>query len=902
MTSNLWFNQSVHQNQPHHPPNLGGFFIYQTQDSHCYICTTSYPGTMKQFILLLLIFLSSQKIWGQTETRIYYTPVNMPASLKNNYYSLFDTKLLAEDLSTLLGKATGKIFTAVAYQPGNTEGIFLLLDSNLTSLGNEEGVLESDGKNYIRIKGRYTTGISYTMYAWLQEMGFHFYLPGDEWAIIPSINNLFDNKAERKNYKPYFRNRIFIPSGGTPAVKGLDEGMQNVKTWQQWYIRNGMGCDYIRIGGHIGEAFNMAHRKEIESDSSILAPVQGKRQFSSAGKLDPTYKKGVSLFSDWIVDQFKKDKTTYPSFLPFRKYFTADAGDGFNYCHTLECEKQFKSVSDQSFSIVNETARKIKQADARAGVSTLAYTERADTPSITIEPNVHTMVVASGFQNVTTAAELMKRWAAKSNNISMYDFLNIGVTSYDKPFFNMKRYHNNLQFLKSLKIEGITFETSYSKFGSGILQYFILKYLCEPYNSIDNALETFCEDNFGPAASPIKKLLTEWYFSDVHLATNSDYPSFYEDELGRFVQYITDAEKNSGITPAIQKRIDELKAYIVYLCKFYELYVELKSVKEYKLNPATRIRKANETLTYTWQLYKTNIFQNTQLNDVLKRLLPDQDKANWDYRKSDRFKSFSDVASPVKEAYESVKKKYLPLAEPDYPITTSFLAAQVQNSADSFRIITTDEQGVSNFMYAVSFYCGTPGTLKIKYEAGKSLLNEKAGKVAIVGIESLDYTFMKTDFIYKENSAGTFSFQVPAAGYYRLFLSQNNSTHISYVVYPGTNLFYINKKSLLLNCMSLQDFTPGNSYPNKYLGVYAPPVDSLFFSNVYVDTKNTSKLYSSTGKPIAVQGSIQPFYNAAQVPKDRKNPFIFFENSSYRLPAVLKNTAPYYFFLKYPLQ
>ncbi|MFT3908782.1 MAG: DUF4838 domain-containing protein [Ferruginibacter sp.] len=855
---------------------------------------------MKKIFLNLFFIFFLQHVQSQTSIPIYYCPVNMPASMQSNYYGLFDTRLLATDLAGLLKQATGQTFIPTIYDPAATSGIFLLLDNN-TVIGNEAGIVDADGKNVVRITAHYTTGISYAMYSWLEELGFRFYLPGDDWIIVPSLKNIFAEKIDKKIFKPYFHVRMFGAS--MPGIKGLDDSLQNNKAWQQWQIRNRMGCDYIKIGGHIGEAFNFQHRKEIESDTSILAPVNGKRQYSAAGKLDPTYKKGIALFSDWIVEEFKKEQSTFPSFLPFKKYFSADAGDGLNYCHTAECERQFKSVSDQVFSIVNETAKKIKLADPAAGVSTLAYAERADTPGIHLEPNVHTMVVASGYQHVTTPAELIKSWAKKSNNISVYDYLNVGFKLNDKPYFNLYRYFNNLEFLKSLNIEGLTIETSYSKFATGIQQYFILKYLCDPYASIDNELDIFCKDNFGNAAVSIKKLFKEWYFSDVHLQTNSDYPSFYEDELGRFVQYISDAENSPGLTSAIKKRIEELKAYTTYLCKYYELFAELKSLQEYKNQPATRVQKAEAVLTYTWQLYDTKIFHNTILNDMLLILLPKDLKEKWNYRRSDHFKKIkTDVASLIKSEFEKTRNKYLPFAEPVYPITDEFLEANIKNSADSIRIVTTDEIAVPYYIYPIQFYCGSPGILKINYQADSSRTKNKIDKVTIVSVESADYKFLKTDIVYKGNSNGTLIYNIPSKGHYRLYLSQYNSTHTSYVIYPGKNIFYDNKKSIMPNCMLLQDYEKKNYCSNKWLAIYAPPVDSLHFCNFYIESVNTSRFYDATGKALTVRPGKQPFYNSVAVPKNQKDNFLFFENSSYRLPPVLKNTAPYYFFLKYPLK
>ncbi|MEO6491058.1 MAG: DUF4838 domain-containing protein [Ferruginibacter sp.] len=853
--------------------------------------------------IFVLLCFGSFHSYAQQVIPIYYSPVEMPSFLKGNYFGQFDTKLLAEDLADLLKRSTGKRFSVIPYKKNVVKGIFLLLDTNAVNNGNETGKIETDGKSFIRISSKFTTGISYAMYSWLGEMGFRFYLPGDEWTIIPSAISFFTGKKFNRIYKPYFKLRMFNASGGIFPVKGLDDGSNNEKDWEKWYLRNRMGSDYLRIDGHIGELFNIVHKKQIEEDTLILAPVNDKRHYSEEGKLDPTNDRGVAMFSDWIVNEFGLHNKRMPTFLPFKKYYTVDAGDGLNYCHSIECQAMFKTVSDQVFSITNKTARKIKLADSRAGVSTLAYTERADTPTLKIEPNVHVMVVPTGFQSVSTSTELMQRWSKKFNNISQYDFLNIGVWYYDAPFFNMYQYHKDLQFLRSLKIEGMNFETSLSKFASGVQQYFILRYLNEPYVSIDKLLDEFCTNNFGKAGSAIKKLLKEWYFSDTHVNTNLDKASFYEDELGRFVNYIEEAENIgiSGIT--VNSRITELKAYIIYLCQFYELFTDLPNQKAYAENESLRTKKIIELLTFTWQMYTTKIFHNTQLNDMLKKLIPEDQRNLWDFRKSDHFKNIKQKSiADIENDFKKVKGKYLPLARPSFIITDQFLANNVKYSADSIRIATIDELAFGNYMYPIDFYCGTPRPLMISYRTDSSKQKDNnQNKVAIVSVESADHTFLQLHEVNKENSSGKLIYFLPAKGHYKLYLSQYQATPVTYIIYPGKNLFYLAKRSIPMNGIMIQDNEKPNKYSNKYLAVPIPRADSLYFSNRYWNSTNTIKLYSEKGEQILVNSSREPMLNSADIHNSSKSSFIFFDNEVFRWPPIFKNTASYFFFLKYPL-
>lgn len=853
--------------------------------------------------LSLLLIITSLCIQLSAQTTITYPAVSMPEALKGTYWGRFDPKLMAEDVALLLQKATGETFRLQMNGSKSNTGISFYLDPGFSNDSQEAGKLETDGKTFLRFSAKYATGLSYALYSWLEEKNFHFSLPGEEWILIPKLKTIYNGKAETKIYAPAFRMRMMAASGGIYPIKGLDENKTMLADWNIWLQRNRMGCDYLGVDGHIGEYFNMVHKAEIEKDPAILAPVDGKRQYNQTGKLDPTYQPGVNLFTNWIVDEFEKRKKTDPDFLPFKKYPTVDAGDGLNYCHTPECEKAFPTVSDQMFSISNQAAKKIKKVDARAGVGTMAYTERADTPHLKIEPNVHVMVVPTAFQSASTAAELMQRWRKKHSNISQYDYLNIGVWAYDMPFYDMNRYHDYLQFLQKLKIDGLLYETSFSKFATGVQQYLILKFLADPYNNPEKILSEYCQLNFEQAAIPIEKLLKAWYFSPVHLQTNYDRPSFYPDELGNFVNWLDAAENTSGISEAVKKRIEELKGYTVYLCKYYELFAELSSQAAFAKDATLKTKKVEALLTYTWQLYPTRIFHNTQLNDMLIQWMAESERGKWQYQTQPHIANIQvNIPILIRNEFKAMYNKYGSQAQEEPAMDDARFDQLLPYAADSFRIKTMDEKAFGNFVYPLSFYCNKPGTLRIRFQTGSSQAKTDNEKFGIVGVESADYLFLDNRFIRKENSEGNISFQIPAKGHYKLYLGQYQATPASYVVYAKNQLFYFDKKSIMMNGLQVQEPFGSETYSNRYLGIVAPESGSLMFGDLYYSSNNTSKYYDAAGKLLSVVPGSQKGYYVADLKKGVVPGIIFYENQVYRWPPVLVNAVPYYFFLRFPMK
>ncbi len=828
---------------------------------------------IKNLPILLLLFFSVYTN-GQT---IFYTKTTIPSSLKETYQGMFDMQLIAEDVAALLSKASGKNYRSRPLQKED-EGIILKLDPDFKHTSHEAGKILYVSPKKIIITAKYSSGISFAVYSWLQQLGFQFSLPGNEWMTVPKLKSLKPSFKE-KIFFPAFRLRTFYASGGMYPVKGLDEDRKNEKEWWLWYRRNRMGCDYYKIDGHMGELFNIMHKNEIEDDPSILAPVNGIRKYSVGGKLDPTNSRGVNLFSNWIIHEYTKEQKTLPSFLPHKKYYSVDPGDGLDYCHTRECEQQFKSVSDQVFYIANITATKIRKTDARAGVSLMAYTERSDTPSIKIEPNVHVMIVPTAFQSVSTSTELMQRWRKKTANISQYDFLNIGVWSLDMPFFDMKRYISRLHFLKKLQIEGLSYETSMSKFASGIQQYFILKFLSEPYADPENLLKAFCRINFQQAAVPVEKLFREWYFSDVHIQTNKDRESFLPDELGRFIHYITEAESmvNNEI---VRERILQLKAYVVYLCEFYHLFHSGEKIN------------SDKTMEYTWNVYSKNILHNTQLNDMLMSF--SSDPGSWNYRTGDKFSVYKNFdENQLKILFEKYRSRFPYYNVPVY-LNDNFFQKNISYSADSILIRSMDEDAFGKYVYPVSFYNASPSVLKIRYTTNaSSVLNED--KIAIIACESDDYAYIETRFIYPKNKSGIVSFLLPAKGHYRLMLSYFQAKPIEFVLYPSSQLFYLHKKSILMNALQLQ--TEGKQLSGKYGQIAFIQPDSGFILRYnYATTYMPVRFFEQTGKEIKSLRKKERLSGKSNF----KSRFLYYTNEVYRWPPVLENSSPYFFFLKPP--
>lgn len=832
-------------------------------------------------LLLTIVTYCQQSI-------VYYSPVKPAPALKGTYYENMNPQYLAEDLAWLLCCATGKKWTAEPYS-GKQHGIMLLLNPALPDINNETGHI-SITQNNITISAKYATGLSYAMYTWLNHLGFKFYLPGNDWMIIPKIKNIFIPFEE--TYTPAFQMRMFNASGGTPAVAGEGDNGKNRTAWFIWLRRNRMGCNYLGIDGHRGEKYNISHRQEIEQDTNMVAPINGKRKYDASAKLDPTYLKGVSSYINWLADEYQKEKNNAATWLPPKKYQSGDLGDGLNYCHTPECEKQFPSISDQSFYVINSAAQKIHTINPEAGVSTLAYTERADTPVMNIRPDVHVMIVANAFQKVTTSAALIQRWSKKTQNISLYDFLNIGVWQYEHPFINLNDYLNFLGFNRALGIQGVTMETAYSSMAAGVPAYFIMQYLAEPFTPTTSLFQSFCRDMFGPAASDIETIFSLWYNSDVHLRTNIDRPTFYPDELASFIRLLKQAENRRGLSTEQKNRIAQLKVYTAYLCGAYELFQNPEKREDTEANKQYRHKKATALLEFTWSQYNNLTFQNTQLNDLLKKFTTNPD--DWNYRKSSLVQRAIQSSPTTKNIFDYYAEKYSSNENYTYNLSTADWATALESASDSFLIESFDEAAIPAFIYPIMIYTNKPRTIQIRQQTAQSENKKVQDALAMISLESVDYSTIITQYVYNEGTDTLLTFQIPAAGHYRLYLGRFKSTPVKWMINTNGALAYINKKSVMRNAIKLIQ-APQSTYSNHQLGLFAT---SAFESMQMLPTKPTA-IYSMGNKILSLNkfSNIPYRYKLSDIPASLPS-IIYYQNEIIRWPTVIMNTPPYFFFIK----
>lgn len=840
------------------------------------------------FLLPFIAF--SQKNWT-----IYYTSTHCVATVGSDYYNLFDLKLIASDLAEQLEKATSFKFNVQQYNKNKGPGIFLLLDNTRSYQSNEQAFINSDNRSYITITAKYANGISYGVYTFLNHLGFKYYLPGDSWTIIPKLNTFFTGELST-SYKPAFKDRIFI--GYFPSIKGVDEDYKNRKIWFQWCQRNRMGSEYQMLAGHVGETYNAENSELLKKEPDRLAPIDGKRQYSVTAKIDPTNKKSVEDYTNWAVKKYLTQKSNVSTCFPDYNFQSVDLGDGVNYCHTSDCDKEFNSISDQAFYIANIAAKKIRKIDDKAFVNTYAYGERADTPTINLEKNVFTQVIADGFQSISSPAILMKKWSLKTSNFGNYSYLNEAAYVFDQPFYNLKDQFNRLSYDHRLGCKGYTFETSISKFSSGLPQYFILKYLSEPYDNIEKEIHAFYKDCFPSCLTPVSKLFNSWYFNPAYTQTTIDRFTFFDDDLEKFGTYIDEAlqsknEKNTN------SRLEELKIYFIYLVKLHE-FNKPEEVKKMYGSEGYKREKINNILNFIWQYYDSFLFHNVLLCELLKQSANDQIiNENWDlYNGNIANNLIKEKNLNIDQLYTtsrlSLKNKGENSTYISDDLDDTTLTRLAGYTAANIRIQLIDAEALVGFSGYINIYNPIPGKITIKYDYKPSKnLRVNAG---FISIQSSDYLEVEERTIESTKLSGTVSFFLKRKGHYILILGQNQYCAANLYITPGRSLLYINKKILPVNNILLFD-TTASPVDNLYLGLYTGLNRKINYHTLYFDSPNTLHFLNSSGVELKqIVQNPSPLYCSLTTNSD----ILYFKSDFFRWPPVFSNVAPYFFFFKRP--
>jgi len=514
----------------------------------------------------------------------------------------------AAALKLWLGKMTGAEFT-VTNEAGE-EGIFLATASTpdlpvdlkkLRARENGEAFLIAGNAKALWIVGKTDLGLDRGVFWYLDKLGCRWLHPGEKWTVIPRREDI--TLTLDTVQAPAFLLRDFFGTGGfgRPAY---DPKQRIAGGWAEYKRQNLLG-GAIQLSGHMGEAFNLAHKAELEAHPEYVAEVNGARTPGYTAKLCAANPGLRELFAADRVNFLKAQLAREPGLMTV----SVEPADGGGHCECAECLK-LGSVSDRVFTLANVAARAVAKEFPGKYVSLFAYNEHAAVPNIPIEPNVIVSLAPYAFQRTgLTPHEMIEAWGRKHGFLGVYTYWSIPDWSRCLPDQTLRDIAGEIRFWQANNVKTHLSESTFCGGNMGPHWYLAARLMWDPAQDEEAIIDDYFAAAFGDAREPIRRMYDRWEAG--FMLTDSELGSCYRD-LNEALALADDG--------AVRARLVDMGRYV----QFLRLWYEYQSAKG-----EARIEAAKAVNTYLWQVYDSNMVQSFRMAQLLVRdMKPHLDEVN----------------------------------------------------------------------------------------------------------------------------------------------------------------------------------------------------------------------------------------------------------------------------------
>lgn len=711
---------------------------------------------------------------------VFLLPFSVNAQKGNSYrfYSVNEVGIETQnDIINLLQKASSSKWQKVNSEKEVTNGIILKLFNHSSFQFKESFRLQSDGSSLLTISSSSVEGLMFGIYKHLRNLGFKFYLPGELYTIIPKISNPFGQKKDIID-QPFAQIRDFAGTGGF-GTDNPDPGKTVEKTWNLWRDRNGFGAAY-QLAGHRGEDFILENKNILKEHPDWLASPLTGNDFEDQGiKLNYFNKEALDFYINWTIERFTA-KNYQPKSSNFTELVSIEPADGGGFLTSWKGKSM--STSDQVYTAANLAAQKLDKLfpnHPNIGVNVYAYSSHAAPPSFQLHPRVFVQLVPYQFQNIAYGPSFIKMWSDKAKRFGIYDYLKYADASWDLPG-GMSLQETMQRLIHSIKAgsEGTMYETSYSKFSTGISFWVMIRYLADGDSNWEKNLQQLTNDLYQSSSQPMSKLL-KLFYSEVN---------FSKDHLANAAAYIDQASKATS-DATILKRLLELKQYLYFAHLVYQSReVSNGSLKDRRVPVAD----------YAWKIYKTGIVHSYRIMQLVAYNFLNYDKSKPEYNDYYQLhlKWFPETEKAKTDWYKRPQLESETEIENNFKLVQKLYQKQLDNNTYSMEeVVGVIEANYKpkremiiggNYSLRGSFavYSSKKTELKISYK----LTGSSNPRLTISGIDNkyeqpISYTADKAE--------GQLTIPLPS-GETKLFLSADNGTYFRLKVNISEGLIFFN--------------------------------------------------------------------------------------------------------------
>jgi|GEM_PF-4217747 len=572
-----------------------------------------------------------------------------------------ETLKSTDDVIPLLNQATALTFTKITPPTTPpTQGIFLL-ESNSTLIptawqtdvatlnameSGEAFLIRNDGTDRLYIIGNTDRAINHGLYYYMNQLGFRFLIPNENWTIVPSLTSITLTIDETK--APFALGRNLFATGGDysptwpiwDAVAGLGTPVANSirDRWWRFHRRNMWEQQHrgdIKMGGHGWFSSSPLYIPTIDATPDWRAIVDGVLQDRSNGHIKfciserghftgpdvtgtPPSTGFVQAYTDAVIARMQKAITDHGTDSPLAQSISVDPTDGGGHCNDAEC-LAFGSVSDRIFWLANKNAQALN-AEATTNpdfagkyINLLAYNYHTDPPTFPLEPNVIVQVCYSLTRSSLGlfGDDLLNQWIAAqpTARLGTYDYWGYTDISYGLPVVREDLAVNRFQTWEQKGIKFITLESTHSA-GALAMQMYLIHNLSWNPNADVNALkDDFYASAFGTGAAQthMRTMIERW--GNRFLLS--------EHEVALSFKNIDDALDALPTGPsAIRTRIYDYAMYVQYMRLYYEYLatpphnLALPAPDDYD---DARSAAMVELLKHTWRMIETSMIHTGRL-------------------------------------------------------------------------------------------------------------------------------------------------------------------------------------------------------------------------------------------------------------------------------------------------
>ena len=743
-----------------------------------------------------------------------------------SYSALYNDTTLsvtANEVILLLGNAgiSGPFSKTELGTSNPSTGIIFRIDTTLiTSQRVQQCQVICNGSDKLEFIASSSHGVKYGVYEYIAKLGFKFYGPVDLWNIYPNLSTPFETIdttfATSREYHSFFGSGGFYPNIIDPTSTIDPNGTVNQYNWNLFSTRNNMVNEH-EFQGHTGESWVESNLAFLQNNPCYIAEYNGANEAVIGATPNMHNPDAIQHWGDYIKSSYDNG-----SKLPWsNSRMSIEPADGTKWGNTTldpnSCNySSWPTPSTQHFTIANAVTEDFQNTLDRPFKTTcFSYAYHADTPSVAIHPAIQIMV-ANGFQNITSQIGMLYRWKEKHDAIFEYSYLAL-PDGGQTPYSNFKDMDYQAKRVNSWNTLGTLYEATSSIFASGLQLRAYHKAIMDGSDAAIN-FDTQLDELFGTSSVKVKELYDLWNKEEYHFTYFWQNNNF--DRMPIYHKLIKEADELAD-NQKVKDRINHLKAYFHYIALHGEMLATI--------DPVEKDVKIEELLNYMVGIYNFGIINcSAQFNNILSNYASQETIDFWADTSATANSVFKDAPLLAQPAFTNQEIDAFfdqdSIKFPKYYTHVFLTKEDVLQKACDLNLVPKD---TIQFSYDITensidyrVYAPAAGNIRIAYNFNTS----DDWPVTFV-LDAENQLFSTTESRNPSTSSSGFvDVNVPNEGYYNFSINFAVSSNVDLKIITNGNYFFKTDPAILTNGENFagneSSFTSYNYVPEGIDRVY----------------------------------------------------------------------------------